>query len=161
MTMWGKFFRRRDLSGVKFELVPSPNGDQITLASPVAQHDGPVLLLLHGLEGGLRSHYVGGIWATAIARGWQPTMLLFRTCDGRINASRRTYHSGETSDLDLVVRHLASTYPRRPIGLVGISLGGNVVLKWLGERGETASVEVQAAMAVSTPYDLAPPAAGR
>jgi uncharacterized protein len=155
MTMWGKFFRRRDLSGVTFERLPAPDGDEITVASTVESTDGPLLLLLHGLEGGLRSHYVSGIWAAARASGWQPTMLLFRTCDGRMNASRRTYHSGETTDLEFVVRHLVDRYPGRPIGLVGISLGGNVMLKWLGERGSSAPPEIKAAMAVSTPYDLA------
>lgn len=155
MTMWGKFFRPRELEGVRYELLPAPDGDSITLASPTHAVDGPMLVLLHGLEGGLGSHYVSGIWSTALANGWEPTMLLFRTCDGRMNKSRRTYHSGETSDLDLVVQHLIDRYPKRRLGLVGVSLGGNVLLKWLGEQGHDAPAEIRAAMAVSTPFDLA------
>jgi predicted alpha/beta-fold hydrolase len=98
---------------------------------------------------------VGGIWAVARESGWQPRMLLFRTCDGRMNHARRTYHSGETTDLDLVVRRLVDEDASRPLGLVGISLGGNVMLKWLGEMGASTPRQVKAAVAVSTPYDLA------
>jgi len=155
MTMWGKFLRRRDLTDVQFERIPTPDGDEITLASSVATGSGPVLLLLHGLEGGVRSHYVGGIWAVALRKGWQPKMLLFRTCDGRMNSARRTYHSGETTDLGLVVERLRQAQPARPIVLAGISLGGNVMLKWLGELGDSVHTQIRAAIAVSTPFDLA------
>lgn len=155
MTMWGKFFRRRDLDGVRLQRLPVPDGDELTVATTVEPVEGPILLLLHGLEGGLHSHYAGGIWTVAMKRGWQPTMLLFRTCDGRMNSSRRTYHSGETSDLDFVVRRLVAENPGRSIGMVGVSLGGNVMLKWLGEQEVNVPKEVKAAMAVSTPYDLA------
>ncbi len=155
MTMWGKFFRRSELANVELERILTPDGDELTLVSDATRHSGPLLLMLHGLEGGLRSHYVGGIWSGALRRGWQPRMVLFRTCDGRMNSARRTYHSGETTDLDLVVRRLIDEDPVRPIGLVGVSLGGNVMLKWLGEQGNDAPEQVRAATAVSTPYDLA------
>ncbi len=155
MTMWGKFIRRRGLVGLRLDRIPAGDGDDLTLASAESPSTGPVLLLLHGLEGGLRSHYVGGIWDVARRKGWQPRILLFRTCDGRMNRARRTYHSGETTDLDLVIRHLIREDPTRPIGLAGISLGGNVMLKWLGEQGEDVPAQVRAAISVSTPYDLA------
>lgn len=155
MTMWGKFFRRRELPGLRLERIPAGDGDDLTLASAESPESAPVLLLLHGLEGGLRSHYVSGIWAAARQRGWQPAILLFRTCDGRMNRARRTYHSGETTDLDLIVRRLILEDPTRPIGLAGVSLGGNVMLKWLGEKGDAVPEQVRAAIAVSTPYDLA------
>jgi predicted alpha/beta-fold hydrolase len=155
MTMWGKFVRRRELADVEYERIQTPDGDEITLASSTGPLHGPELLLLHGLEGGVHSHYVSGIWDVARRKGWQPKMLLFRTCDGRMNGARRTYHSGETSDLDFLVRRLIAADPRRPIGLVGVSLGGNVLLKWLGERAESVPDQVRAAIAISTPYDLA------
>jgi hypothetical protein len=155
MTMWGKFIRRRELPGLRLERIPAGDGDDLTLASAASPASAPVLLLLHGLEGGLRSHYVSGIWRVARQRGWQPTILLFRTCDGRMNRARRTYHSGETTDLDLIVRHLILEDPTRPIGLAGVSLGGNVLLKWLGEKGGAVPSQIRAAIAVSTPYDLA------
>lgn len=155
MTMWGKFLRRTELTGVKLERIPTPDGDELSLASDATRRSGPLLLMLHGLEGGLHSHYVSGIWSVARQRAWQTRMLLFRTCDGRMNAARRTYHSGETTDLDLVIRRAILEDPARPIGLVGISLGGNVMLKWLGEQSDNAPEQVRAAVAVSTPYDLA------
>jgi predicted alpha/beta-fold hydrolase len=155
MTMWGKFIRRREMTGMQLERIPMDDGDEITVASSVSSTSAPILLLLHGLEGGVRSHYVGGIWAVAREKGWQTRMLLFRTCDGRLNRARRTYHSGETTDLDFVVRRLIEEDPTRAIGLAGVSLGGNVMLKWLGEQGESAPRQIRAAIAVSTPYDLA------
>jgi predicted alpha/beta-fold hydrolase len=72
-----------------------------------------------------------------------------------MNSARRTYHSGETTDLDFVIRRLIRQNPGRAIGLAGVSLGGNVMLKWLGEQGESAPDEIKGAIAVSTPYDLA------
>ena len=153
--MWGKFLRPTALSDVAFERISTPDGDELTVVSDATRRSGPLLLMLHGLEGGLRSHYVGGIWAVARQRGWQPRIVLFRTCDGRMKTARRTNHSGETTDLDLVVRRSILEDPSRPIGLVGVSLGGNVMLKWLGEQGDTAPEQVRAAIAVSTPYDLA------
>ena len=147
--------RPRDLSEFQLERIPTSDGDEVTVASALSPASGPVLLLLHGLEGGLRSHYAGGIWAVARKKGWQPKMLIFRTCDGRMNRARRTYHSGETSDLDFIVRRLVREDPTRPIGLAGISLGGNVMLKWLGEQGDAAPTQIRAAIAISTPYDLA------
>src|SRR5262245_3472074 len=99
MTMWGKFFRKSELHDVRVERIATPDGDEISLVSDVERRSGPTLLLLHGLEGGMRSHYVAGIWAVAREHGWQTRMLLFRTCDDRMNRARRTYHSGETTDL--------------------------------------------------------------
>lgn len=155
MTMWGKFFRKSQLHDVLVERIATPDGDEISVVSDRERRSGPTLLLLHGLEGGMRSHYVAGIWAVARERGWRPTMLLFRTCDERMNRARRTYHSGETTDLDLIVRTLIQRDPDNPIGMVGISLGGNVMLKWLGKSGDSLPVQVRAAVAVSTPFDLA------
>jgi uncharacterized protein len=153
--MWGKFVRRRELGDVRFERIPTPDGDEVSLASAASPDSGPILLLLHGLEGGVRSHYVSGIWEVARRNGWQPKLLLFRTCDGRMNSARRTYHSGETTDLDFVLRRIISHEPSRPVALVGVSLGGNVLLKWLGEQGASVPGQVRSAVAVSTPYDLA------
>jgi len=155
MTMWGKFFRRSGLDRLRFDHLAAPDGDVLTVASRETPDSGPRLLILHGLEGGVASHYVGGLWAVAREHGWQPHLLLFRTCDGRMNLARRTYHSGETTDLGFVVRHFLDESPARPICLVGVSLGGNVMLKWLGEQGGQAPSMVRGAVAVSTPFDLA------
>jgi uncharacterized protein len=112
------------------------------------------LLVLHGLEGSVRSHYVRGLMALARRMGWGAVVLNFRSCSGEPNLLARFYHSGDTDDLDLIVRLIAEREPQARIGAVGISLGGNVLLKWLGERGEGAPKQLKGAVAISTPYDL-------
>ena len=114
-----------------------------------------MLVLLHGLEGSPHSHYAQGLLARAHALGWSAAALVFRTCGGEMNLTRRFYHSGETTDLDFVIRRLTRETPDAPIVLAGFSLGGNVLLKWLGERGSDVPTTVRAAAAVSVPYDLA------
>lgn len=117
--------------------------------------DAPLLVLFHGLEGTVRSSYAQGLMHAAKARGWGAAMLLWRTCDGRIPDVPRLYHSGETQDPDFFIRTLASERPGRPLQLVGVSLGANVLLKWLGEQGGALPSEVRRAVAISTPFDLA------
>jgi predicted alpha/beta-fold hydrolase len=114
----------------------------------------PRLLILHGLEGTVRSHYAVGLLAEAQRRGWAADLLIFRSCGDVPNRALRFYHSGETSDLDFVVRRLVSEDPSRPLLLVGVSLGGNVLLKWLGELGEHTPERLRGAVAVSVPFDL-------
>jgi len=154
MTMWGKFCRTRARLTVQTERWETPDGDDLTMVRTEGDDASPIVLLLHGLEGSIRSHYVGAILAESVRRGWTGILLHFRTCDGRLNRARRTYHSGETSDLDFVVHRLLAAYPARPIGLAGISLGANVMLKWLGEHPERVDPRIAAAVAVSTPFDL-------
>lgn len=155
-TLWGPLFRHRRLPPVRRERLETPDGDFLDLdwlegAAP----DGPLILILHGLEGSSRSHYARGLLIEAGRLGWRSAVLHFRSCSGEVNRLARLYHSGETSDLAWVVDHLRERPGLGPIGLVGISLGGNVVLKWLGERGDAAPSEVAAAVAISTPFDLA------
>lgn len=111
------------------------------------------MLLLHGLEGSSQSAYLQGQIRALQATGVQSVVMHFRGCSGEPNRLPRTYHSGETEDLDRVVRWLRRHWPERPRGVVGYSLGGNVLLKWLGERGYDAPVS--AAVAVSVPMELA------
>lgn len=110
--------------------------------------------MLHGLEGSVRSNYAQGVMHLARARGWAAAMLVFRTCDGRIPDAPRLYHSGETTDADLFIRGIAAEHPGRPIYLMGVSLGANVLLKWLGEEGASVPGQIKRAAAVSTPFDL-------
>jgi len=111
-------------------------------------------LVLHGLEGSCRSHYVRGLLRLAAAASWGGVTLNFRSCSGESNRLPRFYHSGDTEDLDHIVRVLADRDPHARIGAVGISLGGNVLLKWLGEQGEATPRPLRAAVTISTPYDL-------
>ena len=117
--------------------------------------DAPTVVVLHGLESSSRAPYVLRLAAAAAAEGLSTLAVNFRGCSGETNRLPRTYHSGETSDLARVVERLAAERPGRPIGLAGFSLGGNVVAKWLGERGDDLPTEVAAAAVISVPFDLA------
>jgi len=97
--------------------------------------DLPLVLLLHGLEGSANSGYARQVYRELTARGFQPVGLNFRGCSGEPNRLPRAYHSGETEDLAYVVAVLRERYPGRALGAVGVSLGGNVLLKYLGEVG--------------------------
>ena len=163
-TLWGKLVRRAPRVDTRIERWTTPDGDEIELRrldaprggadAPRGGADAPRLLLLHGLEGTINSVYLLGALAQARARGWAADVLVFRTCNGQMNRARRMYHSGETTDLDFVVRRLTSAHPRQPLVAAGFSLGGNVLLKWLGEQGEAAPSQLVAAAAVSVPFDL-------
>ena len=138
------------------ERVATPDGDFVDLdwLDATGAPGAPLLLVLHGLEGSGRSHYVRGLFTLARAAGWGAVALNFRSCSGEPNRLPRFYHSGDTGDLDLVVRLLVERDPLARIGAVGISLGANVLLKWLGELGDDAPTQVRAAVGISTPYDL-------
>lgn len=155
MTVWGRFLRERPAVPTTTETWDTPDGDQVDVVRLAAPATAPRLVLLHGLEGGTRSHYAAGLLSQAARQGWGAEMLLFRTCNGRLNRLPRSYHSGETGDVDFVVRRIVTQFPDAPLGLVGVSLGGNVLLKWLGEQNTAALPQIRAAAAVSVPYDLA------
>jgi len=155
-TLWGPLFRPLRCPAVRRERLETPDGDFVDLdwlaaAAPAA----PLVLVLHGLEGSRRSHYVAGLLRESARLGLGAAVLYFRSCSGELNRGPRMYHSGDTADVDFVVGHVAAPRPGRPLGLVGISLGGNVALKWLGERGDAAPPGVAALAAISTPFDLA------
>jgi predicted alpha/beta-fold hydrolase len=133
----------------------TPDGDFLDLQRLDAPSDRPRLVVLHGLEGSPRSHYARGLVSEASRRWWAADVIVFRSCGAEPNRALRFYHSGETTDLDLVVRRLVAAEPDRPLVFAGVSLGGNVLLKWLGERGGELPPQVAAAAAVSVPYDLA------
>ena len=154
-TVWGPFTRREHVPSRR-ERVVTPDGDFVDLdwLDAASASDAPLLLVLHGLEGSFRSHYVRGLLMLARRARWAAVVLNFRSCSGEPNRLPRFYHSGDTDDLDLIVRLLVERNPHRRIGAVGISLGGNVLLKWLGEQAEATPKQVAAAVAVSTPYDL-------
>jgi predicted alpha/beta-fold hydrolase len=153
-TMWGKFFRPRPSLPTRRERWETPDGDFIELHRLDARAGAPRLLFLHGLEGTIRSHYVSGFFTEAQRRGWAADLLLFRGCGDEPNRGPRFYHSGETSDLAFALERVEAETPDRPILLAGVSLGGNVLLKYLGERDGKLSPRIRGAAAVSVPFDL-------
>ncbi len=132
----------------------TPDGDFVRVHRWPGAPQQPVLLLLHGLEGGLASRYVGEFVRLLAPLGWQFVLLEFRSCGPEPNRLLRSYHSGETGDLAFVVARLVAEAPARPLFVVGYSLGGNVLLKYLGEQADNAPASVVAAAAVSPPFDL-------
>lgn len=126
----------------------TPDGDFIDLDWAEGGR-GPLLALFHGLEGGSSSHYARKVAAQAQRRGWRCVVPHFRGCSGEANRHARAYHSGDSAELDWILRRL------RPDFAAGVSLGGNVLLKWLGEQGAAAAQLVRRAAAVSAPVDLA------
>jgi uncharacterized protein len=153
-TLWGKFFRHLEIHDTRIERLETPDGDFLNLHHLDARSGSPILLLLHGLEGSVHSHYIQGLLTEARQRGWRAAVLVFRSCGGELNRLERSYHSGETGDLAFVLEHLHSAFPDVPFILAGVSLGGNVLLKYLGERGDSISPRIRGAAAVSVPYDL-------
>ena len=159
--MWGPLFRRDRLRWRR-ERVATSDDDFVDLDWTVADvpSGAPLLLILHGLEGSSGSHYAVGLARAALARGWRAVVLNFRSCNGELNRRPQFYHSGHTDDLDDVVHVLVAREPAARLGAVGVSLGGNVLLKWLGEREAKVPPQVAAAVAISAPFDLVPCARG-
>jgi predicted alpha/beta-fold hydrolase len=154
-TIWGKFMRRELAVATRRERWELDDGDFLDLHRLDAPAGRPRLIMLHGLEGSRQSHYVHGFFAEASRLGWAADLLVFRSCGDEPNRLLRSYHSGETGDIGLVIARTVAAEPDRPVVLAGVSLGGNVMLKWLGEQGEAALRTITAAAAISTPYDLA------
>ncbi len=151
-TLWGAFFRRRPRLALEQERLELDDGDFIDLMWRRQDAPRPLVLILHGLEGSIRSHYAAGLVRRLDREGFDVCFMHFRGCSGEPNRFDRSYHSGDTGDLRQVVDHIWRLGYRLR-GAVGFSLGGNVLLKWLGEQGE--DVIVERAAAISAPYRLA------
>ncbi len=135
----------------RFEL---PDGDFIDLAWAThgLANDTPLVVVLHGLGGDSNSTYVAGLLHAVNRSGWRGVLMHFRGASHEPNRLPRAYHSGDTGDVDCLLRALREREPKTKIAIVGVSLGGNVLLKWLGEEGKQSLVE--AAVAVSVPFEL-------
>ena len=153
MTVFGAVLRPGPRVPIRRERWELPDGDFVDVDRLAGPQDSPLLLALHGLEGSSSAHYVRGLLAQARSRGWRALALNFRGCSGDMNRLVRSYHSGETGDLGELVRRARSESDR--IAIAGFSLGGNVLVKWLGEQGASAPREIRAAAALSVPFDLA------
>jgi len=133
-----------------------PDGDFLDLdLGPDPGPSAPLVLVLHGLEGTSRRSYVRSACRELLARGMRPVAMNFRGCSGEMNRRPRFYHSGETGDPAFVLAGLRRAFPGRPLGALGFSLGGNALLKLLGERADGGAGLLDAAVAISVPMDLA------
>lgn len=165
-TMWGPLIRRLPkVPNIMRERLELDDGDFIDLDIYKVKNR-PTLLLLHGLEGSIDSAYIRGMLDTAVTKNWQVVVMHFRSCSGEPNRLLSSYNSGVSSDLQLVLNALAKQSLNVDY-IVGYSLGGNVLLKWLGEKGrinnstkESVNLNmndysnIKAAVAVSVPMLL-------
>ncbi len=152
-TIYPALFRK--VSGVQYarERVELPDGDFLDLDwSRTGSRR--LVIVLHGLEGNARRPYVMGMVRAFNRTGWDALGFNFRNCSGTPNRLLQSYHIGATADLDRLVGRLAAAGRYDCIALVGFSLGGNVVLKYLGERGSALPSVVQAGVAFSVPVDV-------
>jgi predicted alpha/beta-fold hydrolase len=151
-TLWPTICRRPIknivLKRERFEL---PDGDFVDL-DWVGNTKGPIVLILHGLEGSIHSPYAKGMLQALQQRGWRGVFMHFRGCSGEFNRLPRGYHSGDTHDVSAVITSIRNREPSVPLAAIGFSLGGNVLLKWLGELAEQNPLK--AAVAVSVPFEL-------
>lgn len=115
-------------------------------------NDGPLVVVVHGLEGSIDSHYAGAMMQALQEHGFHGLFMHLRGCSGEPNRLDRSYHSGETGDLATVVQHAARVTGKPVFAMIGYSLGANALLKWLGEEGGQAPL--QCAVAVSVPFQL-------
>ena len=134
------------------ERLELPDGDFLDLDWSGKDLPGPIVLILHGFEGSIESHYSKGMLQSINQRGWRGVFMNFRGCSGEPNRLPRGYHSGETDDVDFVVKTLLEREPKTDLAAIGYSLGGNMLLKWLGETGDENPLK--AAIAISVPFDL-------
>lgn len=151
-TLWSSFARRRPPVASREERLILEDGDFVDLRW-VGSEQGPLVVVLHGLEGSYRSTYVAAILDRIDRCGWGGVLMHFRGCSGEPNRNDRSYHSGDTGDFEFLLAVLMQRYPNRQLMAVGYSLGGNVLLKYLGEAGGDS--KLTAAGAISVPFDLA------
>ncbi len=150
-TIWPVLFRKLPALPLAKERLELDDGDFLDLAW-VGPEDGEIVVILHGLEGNKDSSYVKGIMQTLSAAGYRCCLMHFRGCSGESNRLPRSYHSGETYDLQQVIEHIQRKHQRNVFAAIGYSLGGNVLLKWMGENGDDALVKT--AVAISVPFSL-------
>ena len=127
--------------------------DRVSAPDPpgAANSNAPLVVLFHGLEGCSSSHYALALMHAVRSHGWRGAVVHFRGCSGEPNRLPRAYHSGDTDELEWILQRLQAERAGAPLYAAGVSLGGNVLLKWLGERSAAAAPYVTRACAVSAP----------
>lgn len=152
-TIWPRLVQKRLPFTPRWQRLALPDGDFVDLAwgQEVAEPKG-IVVLFHGLEGSVNSHYANDLMATCEQQGWLPVLMHFRGCSGETNHTPRAYHSGETQDPLYFLQWLEQQYPALPKVAVGFSLGANMLLKLLGEN--PTQTYIKAAVAVSPPLRL-------
>ncbi|MBI4341244.1 MAG: hydrolase [Candidatus Omnitrophica bacterium] len=154
-TIWAGALRPAPCAPVARTRWELPDGDFLDVDELAADQSVPHLIILHGLESSSRAAAVRGLLSQARQRGWGGVAVNFRGCSGQPNRLRRSYHGGDTADLAWVIHRVQAAHPASALVCVGISLGGNVLLKYLGEQGDALPPAIRAAAAISAPFNLA------
>ena len=152
-TIYPSLCRKISAPSIVFrERLTTPDNDFIDIDWCGQNSSSPLVILLHGLSGSSKSSYIKGLQQQLSKQGFRSVALNFRGCSGQANHLARCYHSGETEDIDFLYRLLRQREPNTKFAAVGFSLGGNVLLKWLGEQRD--KIDLSAAVAVSVPLVL-------
>ena len=154
-TIMAKYLAPKQQIATRQTMLQLPDGDELQLnwslhLQPSAST--PLVVLLHGLEGNLQSHYIQGMLRSLEQQGYATVLMHFRGCHGKANRLPRAYHSGDTADFGYFISTLRQQFPEVPLAGIGFSLGGNVLVKYCGEQG--IANPLFAAVAVSAPLDL-------
>jgi len=155
-TILAKYLAPRCALNTQAEMVELPDGDELQLnwsQTPAAENGAAIVVILHGLEGNIDSHYIQQTMDALRQSGQAAVLMHFRGCAGRPNKRTRAYHSGDTADFAVVLQLIQQRYPQSPLFAVGFSLGGNVLAKYCGEIG--ANNPLTAAMVIGAPLQLA------
>ena len=156
-TIWGptvrKAFGRFTMPEMRHERWDTPDEDFLDLLFLDGRENAPLVVLFHGMEGTPRSYYIPGYARHFKRLGWTFTVMFFRSCGFEMNRTAKLYHLGATEDPEMVLKKLRERYPDKALFAIGISLGGNVLAKWLGEQKEAAQQWVDAAVIISPPFD--------
>jgi uncharacterized protein len=132
----------------------TPDGDFIDIDWMDGKIDAPLVVLFHGLEGNSQSPYALQLMQAVQQKNWRGAVVHFRGCSGELNRAPRAYHSGDSVEIDWVLRRMKIIAADPALYVAGVSLGGNALLKWLGEQQEDAKKIVRSAASISAPVDL-------
>ena len=154
-TIIAKWLRSKQQLHTSIETLELPDGDFIDLAwtdKPQKNEKRPLVVVLHGLEGSVNSHYAKGMLTAIKEKNWLGVLMHFRGCSGRINRKARSYHSGDTDDISFFSQFLKQKYPQLSMSIIGFSLGGNVLARYLAKEPQNP---YQAATIICAPLHLA------
>ncbi len=151
-TIWGVKFKQITDIELEPQRIELDDGDFIDVLKTQDINNKPIVLFLHGLEGCVESHYVKPLIKRLDEAGFAVYFMHFRGCSGELNRLPRGYSSNDTHDLQAVIDVIKTDHERDPFAVIGVSLGGSVVLKWLGENANNAETIV--GVAISVPFKL-------
>ncbi len=152
-TIYPALLRRVPAGNPQRFSIPTQDGDFLVIDHYQATNSQKAIIISHGLEGNSEKPYVVGMAKQFLSNGWHAFAWNYRGCSGRLNKTLRFYHSGATDDLEVVVQHVLSRGFKQ-VALVGFSMGGNLTLKYLGERSEKLPSEIRSSTVFSVPLDL-------